>query len=332
MVSSGRPILVGPWRSEVGFEVMYQIPFLRWFKTVTGVKGDRLFPITRGGAGVLYQFFQPGVDLYQLRSVDSVRQENFYDRHRTGMQKQTLGVTEWDRDVLKEAARQLLGRGARYHVLHPSVMYRALTPWWDEQRGLSYLRSLTEFQPLPKPAYKDLQLPDQFVAMKWYGRATFEVNQEPLKQFCSQVTGTIAQHIPVILLAQEHGGDEHTDLIVTGQNIATLPKVPPQDSVHIQAAVLARASAFVGTYGGVAQMALRMGIPSCSFFDKWGGTAQAHLTLSQHLSLATGTNFQVGNLSDAQLWTRVVSVPAVPQPVLPPGASSPPPKPELVTA
>src|SRR5262249_22844206 len=31
-VASGRgPIIVGPWLSEVGFEVLYWIPFLRWF-------------------------------------------------------------------------------------------------------------------------------------------------------------------------------------------------------------------------------------------------------------------------------------------------------------
>ena len=28
-----RPILLGPWRSELGFEVLYWIPFLAWLKT-----------------------------------------------------------------------------------------------------------------------------------------------------------------------------------------------------------------------------------------------------------------------------------------------------------
>jgi hypothetical protein len=32
-VARGRgPIIAGPWLSEVGFEVLYWVPFLRWFE------------------------------------------------------------------------------------------------------------------------------------------------------------------------------------------------------------------------------------------------------------------------------------------------------------
>jgi hypothetical protein len=306
IAGSGRPILLGPWRSEVGFEVLYWLPFLRWFKSYTGVKAERLFPVTRGGAGVLYPHMT-GADLYQLRSVDAVRLENAYDRQTTGMQKQWQ-FTAWDKGVLKEAATQLLGRGEKYHVLHPSWMYWALEPFWEEQRGMKHLNGITEFQPLQKPTYHALQLPDAFVAVKWYSRATFDTRLDDVKRHVSEITGTIAAQVPVVLLTSGHGGDEHTDLIVDGPNIAKLPPVPAHESVHLQAAVMSRASAFVGTYGGVAQMALRMGIPSASFYQTWGGTALAHKTLSHWLGIKTNTNFQVGNLSDTALWRRVVSV------------------------
>ena len=303
---STRPILIGPWRSEVGFEVLYWLPFVRWFKSVTGVKADRLFAVTRGGAGVLYPHMQH-LDLYQMRSVETVRLENAYDRQLSGIQKQ-LWMSEWDTDVCKEAARLMLGKGEKYHVLHPSLMYRALAPWWDEQRGMTYLDSMTEFQPLIRPTWDGLELPSTFVAMKWYTRSTFP-NQEDTIRLVSEITGTVAKQFPVVLLNTGHGGDEHTDLNVTGPNIHPLPQVPAHQSIHLQAAVMARATAFVGTYGGVAQMALRMGIPSASFYREWGGTALAHLTLSHWLGMRTHTNFQVGNISDVQLWKRLVSIP-----------------------
>ena len=31
LASKPEPILVGPWLGEVGFELLYWIPFLRWF-------------------------------------------------------------------------------------------------------------------------------------------------------------------------------------------------------------------------------------------------------------------------------------------------------------
>jgi hypothetical protein len=32
------PIVVGPWLAEVGYEVLYWIPFLRWFQDAYGVQ------------------------------------------------------------------------------------------------------------------------------------------------------------------------------------------------------------------------------------------------------------------------------------------------------
>src|SRR5690348_16329422 len=32
LASGTKPIVVGPWLAEVGYEVLYWIPFLRWFQ------------------------------------------------------------------------------------------------------------------------------------------------------------------------------------------------------------------------------------------------------------------------------------------------------------
>jgi len=310
IASTNRPILIGPWRSEVGFETLYWLPFLRWAKSYAGFKADRCVVVTRGGAGVLYPHMR-SVDLYSLRAVATVRQENLYDAQTNGgIQKQTC-ITPWDRDVLAEAAGQICGRGARYHVLHPSLMYRVLDPWWEQQRGINHLADYTEYQPLIRPAFPALQLPDRFVAVKWYARHTFPPT-EAVKTFVGRVTANLATQMPVVLLGTGHAGDEHQDLQVTGPNIATLPAVPSSENLHMQLAVLARATAFVGTYGGMAQTALRMGVPSVSFYETWGGTALAHLTLSDWLARKTGVSFQVGHLGDAALWQTVLSVPAAP--------------------
>ena len=37
IAASGRPILVGPWTGEVGFELMYWAPFVRWFAGHFGI-------------------------------------------------------------------------------------------------------------------------------------------------------------------------------------------------------------------------------------------------------------------------------------------------------
>src|SRR5690606_3605400 len=43
-IASGRgPIVVGPWTSEVGFELLYWIPFVHWFARSRGIAPSRLF-------------------------------------------------------------------------------------------------------------------------------------------------------------------------------------------------------------------------------------------------------------------------------------------------
>ena len=43
------PIVVGPWLAEVGYEVLYWIPFLRWFQDAHGVPRERFIVVSRGG-------------------------------------------------------------------------------------------------------------------------------------------------------------------------------------------------------------------------------------------------------------------------------------------
>src|SRR5690242_8075598 len=54
-VARGRgPIIAGPWLSEVGFEVLYWIPFLRWFEDRYRVDRERVIAVSRGGVAGWY--------------------------------------------------------------------------------------------------------------------------------------------------------------------------------------------------------------------------------------------------------------------------------------
>jgi hypothetical protein len=298
-----KPILIGPWRSELGFETMYFLPFLKWATKAAGLAPERFLIVTRGGAGVLYGL--PSVDLYRLRSVDYVRQENQYDYQRTKLQKQT-GITAWDRDVLKEAAALEFGRGTAFHTLHPSWMYWALSPFWEQQRGMNYLASMTDYALIPKPP-KPEGLPESYVAVKWYARHTFPYPHPETQDIIAKVTGAISSRTPVVLLTSGVNADDHTDIVVNGPNIKALPDVAPEQNLSVQLAVMAHATAAVGVYGGMMQTALRMGVPSVSFYQHFGGTAHAHLSLSSYLSQVTGVPFLTGSITDHHLWQQVMT-------------------------
>jgi hypothetical protein len=78
--------------------------------------------------------------------------------------------------------------------------------------------------------------------------------------------------------------------------------------------VLSNAAAFIGTYGGVAQTALRFQVPSVSFYTQWGGTAHAHLSLQSWLGKTQGVPFLMSSVEDTRIWRQVTQV-VVPQAV-----------------
>src|SRR5262245_52090486 len=116
--SNKAPILIGPWRSELGFEAMYWLPFLRFLSSKVHKFAERAAVVTRGGLAPLYKdVAAQGYDLYALRDVKDVRRENLYD-HKVrsgGKTIKQIQQTEWDEAVLEEAAKALDIKGL-YHV------------------------------------------------------------------------------------------------------------------------------------------------------------------------------------------------------------------------
>ena len=299
------PILCGPWRSELGFEVNYWLPFLEHL-IASGVDRKRIIPVTRGGADAWYGV--PGVELYDLRTVQQVRVENRRQQTETGLRKHDV-CTPFDTQVLRDAAD--LRNLQHYHILHPAWMYHTLAPYWTGHRGVSWLHQRTEWRTMPAPPLPEgLSLPDAFLAVRFYARDTFPMNVMVTQQFVAAVIQTLAAHIPVIVLDSRIFADDHADFkSPTGPNIfhlADLAPLTPQNVLRLQTAVLGKSEGFVGTYGGFAQMVLRMGKPSVSFYLDWGGTSVHHKFLSEWLSLITRVPFQVQRLAEIPMLKSVL--------------------------
>lgn len=316
------PILIGPWRSEPGFEVCYWLPFLRWLATKVTEFPKRASVVTRGGLAPLYlDVACQGYDLYALRSVEEVRRENLYDARVTqkGQTIKQVQPTDWDEAVIEEAAHELGVKGL-YHTVHPAWGYWALAPWWEEGAGLRYLMALTDYAPLPRLERPE-GLPKQYVAVKWYGRHTFPYPHAQTEAYAQQCVLALAAQIPVVLLNAGGSYDDHIDIPVKEHaNVFTLPEAKPEENLLAQAAVLSHAQAFMGTYGGIAQLALRLRVPSYSTYLQWGGTAHAHLALSSWLSKGYDVPFVVQSLQEASMTVQLLGLVPRPKPAAVPMA------------
>lgn len=281
----------------MGFEALYWLPFLHQWRHECGIERDRLIPISRGGASIWYDAPQ-GVELYAMRTPQAVRVENRLRQHDAGMMKQTH-VRDFDRRVYKDVAETLGLHG--YLTLHPANMYQTLRPFWDGETGIQWLNSRMRFNPFPTFGLDGVTLPEKFIAVRFYFRPTFQ--RTPLNiEFATHCIRMVAKRQPVVILNNPHMLDDHLDFVPKGEpNVSVLSDLvdlTPQNNLAIQGAVLQRAMGYVGTYGGMAQLALRMGKPSISLYDEWHGTALPHRHLSDALALNLGVGFNVVRVGD----------------------------------
>lgn len=301
------PILVGPWHGEVGFEVLYWIPFLEQLKQ-EGIAPERLIPITRGGAAAWYNV-PVGLELFGMRTPQQVRVENRLQSEKTGLLKQVT-VSAFDRAILRDAAATMkLGRS--YHVLHPAWMYHLLAPYWTGGQGPNWLAKRTVYSLMPAPPLpSDLALPEVFITTRFYGRETWPLQDKSVRAAGVATLMKLADQSPVICLGSDTVADEHGDMpIPKHPNLLRLRDMTilrPETNLAVQSAVMARGQGFVGTYGGMAQLALRLGKPSVSFYHQWGGTAITHRMLSDVLAMQFNLAFQTVKLGEIPMLLAVL--------------------------
>ncbi len=143
---SGKPIILGPWLSETGFELLYWIPFLTWAKTYGNFDPERLVVVSRGGAAPWYRHITPHYEeIFSFYTPDEFRVAN--ERRiveQQGRQKH-IEISSFDREILArvQAKRGLSGA----EVLHPSQMYQLFDHFWlqrdagDAGRGVLGVRA-----------------------------------------------------------------------------------------------------------------------------------------------------------------------------------------------
>ena len=164
-----RPIIVGPWLTEAGFELLYWIPFLAWAKAYASLHDDQLIVVSRGGSAPWYRHISPNYhDILSLFTAEEFRQRNDARVHEQKGRLKHIDLGEFDREIIERVKR---ARGLdKVKVLHPSLMYNLFNVFWRQQAPITLIEAFSVFRPLPKLPLGDLasHLPRDYVAVKFY--------------------------------------------------------------------------------------------------------------------------------------------------------------------
>ena len=280
-LAAGRhPIVVGPWTGEVGFELIYWVPFVRWFAAHYGVDPSRFVVVSRGGAEPWYD----GVcgrylDAFDLASPDDFR------RHTAEVKKKQRTVRLFDRRLLRAAAGSA---GGHVSLLHPALMYHLLTPFWRRAAGPALADQFGRYRKhTPPPLDASLRLPERFAAARFYFSDCFPATDEN-RAFVRRTIESLAQHGDVVVIAPGVRVDDHADVIVSGlPRVHVVSDLPPARNLAIQSAIIARATMFVGTYGGFSYLAPLYGVDSVAFYSV-ANFYRHHLLMAQDIAARIG--------------------------------------------
>jgi hypothetical protein len=263
IASSDRPVLIGPWTGEVGFELLYWIPFLEWARARWQLQPEREIVVSRGGVASWYrQSADRYIDILSLFSPDEFR----------------VAVSEEKRKHRQPGAfdarvTEAIGRRQRLEeidTLHPGMMFRAFAPYWSDEAGYALIDQFTRPRLMEAPTVTvPVSLPSDYVAVRFYFSECFPATQQN-RDFVRHVVASLAERHAVVLLNPGVMVDEHTDwLPQSGDRILTIGDGLAADrNLEVQSAVIAGARAFVGTYGGYAYLAPLYRVPAVAFYSQ----------------------------------------------------------------
>ena len=287
---SDSPIVVGPWISEVGFEMLYWIPFLNWAIPAAGLDRRRLIAVSRGGAGLWYRHLTPEyLDVLDLFTVEEYRAHNV-ERWADGGNQKQFDQGLMDREILARVQGRL--GLADVTLLHPMVMYRLLRFFWFEKAPVALLTKHAEYRALSRAEDAAVDgLPDDYVAVRFYFRPSFPDTPDN-RRFVADTVRSLARDRPVVLLNTGISVDDHEDALVPpGPSVYRIDHLTTAaNNLEVQTRVLSRARAFVGTYGGLTYVAPFYGVPSIGFYSRESELVPAHLDVGWRLGRLIGTS------------------------------------------
>jgi hypothetical protein len=287
-VAAADRVVVGPWLGEVGFEVLYWIPFLHWLYGRLELDAERSTVVSRGGAEPWYAgLCGRYVDVFDALTPDEFRRTTLELWASTGGLQKQVHFRPWDERVLEATVGPAWREAA---LLHPSLLYRLFRNVWQGALPLREFLGRAEWAPWPTPTLGDGladALPAEFTAVRFYFRESFP-DTPANRALVDGVIERLAERRPVVLLNPGLVVDEHLDAEPAGSArvLRPLAHVPPARNLGAQTAVIARSALFVGTYGGLVHLAPFYGVPTVGFASDPTGINPVHLALARRTAAA----------------------------------------------
>ena len=191
----------------------------------------------------------------------------------------------FDRQLLRRARREIDGRAS---VVHPAMMYALYAPYWARLTSSQWVQQGAAFARVRPPVLDGLQLPRDYVAVRFYFSKCFPHTPEN-QALVRSLIDALTRETHVVLLGSGVSMDEHHDVpIERSDRVHRVDHLMrPETNLAVQTAVIGAAQAFIGTYGGFCYLAPLCGVNTIALYSRRNYYAH-HLDFAQQLFSAIG--------------------------------------------
>jgi len=266
-LASDRPLVVGPFLGELGYELLYWRPYVLRLLRSHAVDPERVTVVGRGGTGAWYNAVAARhVDAFDLLPADDVL-AGIEDRvARTGQRKQ-LAPDPLDSELQRRAAP-----GPGFAAVHPLHMFWGARFAWEGLVPSAEAVAGADHEPLPAldpPSEVVERLPERFLVLKAYFNECVPDTATSRAGYAALLE-ELAGERPVVVLHPPLRADDHLDWEPPAGVVRIDDLLRPATNLAVQAAVVARAEKLVATYGGFAYLGPYLGVPTVAVGEPAG--------------------------------------------------------------
>jgi hypothetical protein len=277
-VADADAIIAGPWCSEVGYEVLYWIPFLRWVMEAYRIPRERIIAVSRGGTSSWYE----GIASRYVEIFNLVEPARLSARAAAGVLKQRE-MSDLDSEIARRAVERL-ALPASTRLLHPSFMFRWFTPFWSGHETLGFVERHTRFARMTAPHVEPpLPLPDSYAAVKFYSARSLP-DSPAVRTQLHALLGGLSERMSLVHLDTGLEIDDHADYTLAGRErgISLRGRFDASTNLAVQTRIVAGARLYVGTCGSLAWLAPLLGVPTLPVFTD-ASFLHAHLHVARRV-------------------------------------------------
>ncbi|MCF8479059.1 MAG: hypothetical protein K9H25_01380 [Rhodospirillum sp.] len=284
---AGDTLVVGPWTMEVGFELLYWIPFLRAKLAESGPGTDRITAVGRGIAPSWYE----GIADNTVDILDHWTPETFRDRVeaqvRNGGLRKPFGMGDLERDLLTDILGSPPEDGTYELIAPPTLFARFRNVWGSRIAGPGVIEHLRFASVTPPPP--PVGLPSEpFLTAKLYFSEAFP-DTERNRAFLRDVLDGARSEMPVVLLGLPDRLDDHQSFRLDAPGLIDgTVFYGSKGNLEVQTAIVGASRGLISVYGGFTYLGGLLGKPGLALVDDASEVNPVHFAVEHAMLSALG--------------------------------------------